>query len=64
MSLKPEQMPPIPEETKRVAKAAFPTPTCRCVMNWGRFIRTPNLRRCSLIADNPPLPHGDSLESP
>ena len=24
MSLKPELVPPIPEETKRVAKAAFP----------------------------------------
>ena len=39
MSLKIMPMPPIPEETARVARAAFPRGTravCTCAMRWGR----------------------------
>ena len=37
MSLQPQEIPPVPEETRRVAQAAFPrgNSTCACVMNSG-----------------------------
>jgi hypothetical protein len=37
MSLKPQELGPIPEETARVARAAYPKGMCLCgcAMNWG-----------------------------
>jgi hypothetical protein len=47
MSLHPREIPAVPEETTRVARAAFPaaTSTCPCVTNWGRSMTISSLPR-------------------
>ena len=48
MSLKPQPIEPIPDETRQIAQAAFPkgTPFMTCEMSWAFSLRMPNLRPC------------------
>ena len=71
MSLKPELIPEIPDETKRVAKASFPKgniyaeglinhgTASACVMKLVSFIRTTNSPRYSPTVVNQLIVRGD-----
>ena len=60
MSLHPEPLAAVPEETARVARAAFPQGNryMRLRDQIGVFMKTKPLPPCSRLAGNPPKPRG------
>ena len=62
MSMKPQEISPVPEETARVARAANPKGNiiCGCVMSWAASTRIRCLRPCFLDEGNQRRPLGVS----